>query len=276
MSTEYKICIFESEGNPTLASLAKGIAKHDQVKVYKQAGDLQGCDVAVCWSMKKRGFIAEAKKLNIPLLIAECGYLGDRGKNDRSLGWNGINGDADFCNQDVPNDRAQRWLPQMKPWKKRGDYILLCGQVIGDYSLLRLHQKLHVFYSMVYKQLLKEYKIPVIFRSHPLWDCTQLPEWVVKSKNKTIEEDLENAWMTVAWSSNSLVDSIMSGTPTLALDPMSMVWDISIHNIGKTPRLPDRQEWLNKLSYCQWTLEEFESGKAWLHVRKYLERTENG
>lgn len=258
--------------NPYITMLFEGIEKSgDQPVAVRDHDCLQGFDAACCWSMKKYTFLNKVRQAKCPVLVAECGYLGDRTGDHRALGWNGINGEADFCNAQVPSDRMQEWLPQMKPWKTSGEYILLCGQVLGDYTLRRLHKKLSVFYAYLAKQLMEAYNLPVIFRPHPLYDCKDMPSWVERSVNKSIQDDLKKAWLTVAWSSNALVDATMAGCPTLCFDPIAMTWDLSIHQVGQTPRLPDRHTWLNKLSYAQWTNDEFRNGTAWKHVRQYLE-----
>ena len=270
-----RVAVFQPVENPYMKMLYEGVERSGDIPVAipcQKEINLKGFDTALCWSMKKHPFIKSARQAQVPLLVAEAGYLGDRGGNDRALGWEGINGDADFCNQNVPSDRAQRWLPQMKPWKTGGEYILLCGQVLGDASLHRLHQRLAAFYMITAKNLMQAYDLPVVFRPHPLWCPNNLPKWLTVSKDRSLQEDLEGAWLTVAWGSNSLVDATLAGCPTLAFDPIAMTWDISIHSVGQTPILPDRQEWLNRISYAQWTNDEFRDGTAWQHVRQYLER----
>ncbi len=268
----YRVGVVKPTQNPYIFKLATSIEKAGNTLVVANTPqELVGVDFALLWSMKKYPYLEVLDKNRTPFLVAEMGFLGDRSKEWHSLGWGDINGKADFCNKFVKPDRAALWRPKLKPWKTSGSYILLCGQVLGDYTLKNLHQKLSVFYSQTAKKLMEAYGMPVVFRPHPKWCPRDLPSWLKVSTNKSLEEDLNTAWLTVAWSSNSLVESIMNGCPTLAFDPIAMTWDISIHSIGETPILPDRQEWLNRISYAQWSTSELEDGTAWNHVKKYLE-----
>ncbi len=251
-----------------LKALFNYLSKEHNVFKIKKTDDVSHYDAVVCWSMKKELVVKNCKASNTPLLVAEMGYLGNRNKNT-SLGWNGLNGDADFCTDNVSDDRAKQW--KLKPWKTKGSRILLLGQVIGDYSFLRMYKNINVFYAVLFKKLQNTYKMPVYFRPHPKWAPTKIPAWVKFSEGKSLEEDLEKAWLAVAWNSNSLTDAVVNGTPVLAIDKMAMTWDVAIHKVGETPIRPDRQDWLNKVSYSQWTDDEIANGTAWNHLKQYLE-----
>ena len=38
----------------------------------------------------------------------------------------------------------------------------------------------------------------------------------------------------------------------------------------ENPFTGDKPEWANKISHCQWSLDEFESGECWEHVSKSI------
>ena len=114
---------------------------------------------------------------------------------------------------------------------------------------------------------------PILYRPHPDDPTPRGIKGVDFSRGTPLEEDLSNAWATVAWNSNSLVSSIIAGVPVFALGPGSMVESIANKNLQdlENPALPDRQQWAHDLAYCQWSAIELEAGLAWKHI--ILEKT---
>jgi len=72
----------------------------------------------------------------------------------------------------------------------------------------------------------------------------------------------------VTFNSNSGVEALLQGVPVLAFDEGSMVWSLCNRSLSdiESPSLPDRAQWLNDLSYAQWTLAEMKEGLAWKHL----------
>ena len=90
-------------------------------------------DIIVVWGVAKAKRLKDIGAKHV--LVMERGYLGDRNAWV-SLGWDDLNGQANFYNKYVAADRWDKyWRDQMKPWKTDGDNILICGQVITDQSL---------------------------------------------------------------------------------------------------------------------------------------------
>ncbi len=255
--------------NSKLPHIREGFEKLGfKCKLIKSSSEnLSEYDFVVVWSMKST-LGAKCLEIGKPLLVMEHGYIGDRTTNI-AIGWNEINGHADFCYGNMDGSRAKKLKPYMKPWKKTGNKILLLGQTTGDHTLKDMDYRLESFYPDMAKKLMKAYDMPVEFRSHPLWKC-KTPPWLELSEGKSLEEDLEDAWLAVAWSSNSLVDAVLSGTPILACNNMSMAYDLGIHEVGETPTTPDRTNWLNQIANSQWTIEEIRQGKFWDNLKRGL------
>ena len=68
--------------------------------------------------------------------------------------------------------------------------------------------------------------------------------------------------------SNSGVEALLEGIPVFAFDDGSMAWSVCNRSLTdiESPSLPDRTQWLNDLSYAQWTLGEMKEGLAWRHL----------
>src|SRR5690606_9411713 len=96
------------------------------------------------------------------VLVMEMGYIGDRTRYN-SLGWNGLNGYAQFA--EYPKDGGKRFREHggvIHPW--RGDNekpVLLLGQVPTDQSL----QGENI--EEIYNRWMKKIDRPVVFRQHP-------------------------------------------------------------------------------------------------------------
>ena len=241
-------------------------------------GDLdhyEPSDVAVVFGTYKkhvpvsyrRGHVVhEQKKHGLDTVILETGYI-DRGAGPHhyyAVGLNGLNGRADFKNKNSPADRAVKFLDKLQPWREDGDHILLCGQVPWDASVQHID---FVKWTEDTADILQSLTgRPIVYRPHPLAK-THAPIGTKESQNYWIEDDLKNCWCVVTFNSNSGVDAIMSGIPAVAMDEGSMLKGVET-NIGSVnnPFMPDRTQWLNDLSYAQWTPDEMAKGKAWDHL----------
>lgn len=219
-------------------------------------------DLVVFWGHRKKNLIRDAGKANIPYLVCELGYLGDR-MTWMSMGYNGLNGRADFLNENVPPDRWEKyWADTVKPWREGGDYALIMGQVPGDAALA--HVDINQFYHDAAIKAKEQYG-KVYFRPHP-----QVKDMTISGAaniESSLSEALSEAAVVITCNSNSGVDAVMAGIPTVAMDIGSMAWDVTTHDISHPPIRPDRSDWGRKLAYCQWLPDEVQSGLAWEHLK---------
>ena len=114
---------------------------------------------------------------------------------------------------------------------------------------------------------------PIVFRKHP--NQTKMPIGDYKMSpysHKELDRDLQNAWCTVAFTTNGAVDSAINGIPVIAIDPICMAYEISSHELSEieNPKLADRQQWAYNLAYAQWSFPEMSSGECWRHFRPHL------
>lgn len=194
------------------------------------------------------------------VLIMERGYLGDRFAWT-SLAWNGLNGRGRFA--PAPEDNGQRFAQyhSARPWKKGGDYVLIMGQVPGDASLQG--RDLFPWYEKTALQCAAEYGLPVMFRPHPLAAKRGGRSSIKNAKTSTgdLNQALAGAAVVVTWNSNSGVDAVVQGVPTVVTDRGSMAWDVASHNIGEI-KTPCRKDWANDLAWKQWRIDEIQNGSA--------------
>lgn len=235
------------------------------VKEPPYYGDIRTKHVS-CWGWR-RGDVLRARGYEV--LVMERGYIGDRFKYT-SLGWNGLNNYAEF--PQYPDDGGERFKSMggvIKPWKKGGDYILILGQVRGDASLQR--KDIAPWYQAVAAAAKKYHNLPVYFRPHP--DSKRRGgyrgiEGIVNLEKGSLEAALDGALFSIAYNSNSCLDSVLAGVPCYAGDRGTMAHDLCM-NDWKVLFYPSREKVVHHIAFTQWSQEEIRSGEA---LKKIVER----
>lgn len=259
-----RVVIYGPQARTQSEAFAAGLRAHGVEPEFRDRRSYELCDLAVMWAHKSPQIIAGQRGAGRDYLVLELAYFGDRRNKFVSLGYNGLNGHAEFYNRDCPGDRwAQHGVP-VAPWKQGGDYVLLMGQIPTDASLATCPGYDHWLKSAV--QAARVYGLPVRFRPHPRGPVIRdAPAPIMGGE---LDAALRGAALVIAWNSNSLVDAVLAGVPVIACDRGSMAWPVAAHEIGAEPIRPDRTQWLHDLAYTQWTLDEIASGLAWGHLRQ--------
>lgn len=201
------------------------------------------------------------RRLGHEVLVTERGYIGDRFAWT-SLGWNGLNGRADAPTPDDPSRFRQHFGHLMRPWNPTGGYVLLIGQVPGDAALQG--RSLLGWYEQSAKQAAALWGLPVRFRPHPQALLRGFKEPVKGAPviEAPLARALEGARAVITWNSNTAVESVLAGKPTIAFDAGSMAYAVAAHTIDDRPDEPDRETWASHIAWRQWTLDEIRSGYA--------------
>lgn len=241
-------------------ALAAGLEVHGIKTLRTTYGAPSKTKHVACWGWRVGRHLRHAGH---EVLVMERGYLGDRFAWT-SLGWNGLNGRAVF----YPKDDPQRFEShfRMAPWKDGGKYALLIGQVPGDASLAGMN--LSRWYEDAATQATKVYGLPVRFRQHPMAAKRNIRQRVMGAEpiNGTLDNSMAGAAVCVTYNSNTAVDAVIAGVPTVACDKGTMAAPVCASKIGEI-RKPDRDQWAHRLAWCQWTMDEIKSGEAWEAVR---------
>jgi hypothetical protein len=268
------------------------------------SGNTNGYDCAVIFGSykKERGRSAHQSKgkiveSGIPYVQLETQLIGR--PIDTALHSEfrvGVNGflwdDADWGFEHIEGDRSTKvferngYDPNV-PWRQDGDYILLCMQKVGDASLRGAD--VFKWAEDTVAQIRNHTDRKIIIRPHPLYRKSSLHSqlrekvlrvadvhWqeadVTKPNFMPIAEQLNKAWCTVTYSSGTGIDAVINGIPNVACDTGSMVYEVSSKEISEVehPFTGDKSRWANKIAHCQWSIDEFESGECWEHVRKSI------
>jgi hypothetical protein len=254
-------------------------------------------------------------KSNKPKLVLESPMfrsisMPDGTKNGlHRMGWNSYQyADADFNNTNSPSDRWH-WMQKTykiarRDWKANGEHILLLLQKPGDSSLNKIYvnQGYKSYWKWAedqVKEIRKYTDRKIIIRPHinqqsagykHAKDISSRYDNCFVSENykwhesyggsggEALQKDLSNAWCSVIYNSLSGVESVMSGTPVIALDQGAMCWPVAHHKMSEIENLKrdiSIDQWLYDCAYTTWTSTEFHSGKVWDHLKPRYEYWKN-
>ena len=260
------------------------------VKSLQEAGDEvilnRSCDadVAVIWSVLWLGRMRNYKQIwqryrqaNKPVIVLEVGGL--RRNKSFKIGINGVNRKADFANQEVDNKRWPLFGHNLKPWKQTGDNILLLGQHDASEQWKGM-PSMNVWFEQQINQIRKHTTRPILIRPHPRnpigFDTKKYKNVSVArpimDKNTiddtNFKDALKNAWAVVNHSSNPAMEAVINGIPVFVSES-SLCYDVGNHSLENinNPKMPDRQDWTNKLSYTEWFPDEIAKGQPWKNIK---------
>ena len=264
------------------------------VKSLHDAGDevclnkSTNADVAVIWSVLWRGRMEQYKKIwnhyrsqGKPVVVLEVGGL--RRNQSFKIGINGINGDADFANQEFDDRRWPLFEHNLKPWNPSGEIIVICGQHDASEQWKGL-PRMEQWITQQIKEIRKYTTRPILVRPHPRNPIQIKEENFQNVKIRFPKKDyrtyddtdfkatLERTWAVVNHSSNPAMEAVINGIPVFVSES-SLCHDVGNTNLAdiNTPAMPNRINWANKLSYTEWFKDEIEAGLPWKRIKKRLQ-----
>lgn len=236
-------------------ALSKGLASHGISAAVVPFHAAPEADWYACWGWRVGASLRAQGK---PVLVMERGYIGDR-EEWTSLGWNGLNGRA--AHNPPIAGRFDACGFTLKPWNPKGWYVLLVGQVDGDCAA-----PAPGWYAQAATHL-GALGLPIKFRPHPVSiernEIMKVPGCEVM--RGPLADALQSAAVVVTYASNTGVDALVAGKPTLAFDQTSMVYGIA-ESIWRVPHEPNRAAWADAVASCQWRVNEIRDGSALEHV----------
>ena len=252
---------------PVFDAFAQGLNNYG----FTIVDDHDIADVNVIWSVLWHGRMAKNKKVwnyNKPTIVLEVGGI-KRGTTWK-VGLNGINRDGNLGPSGNNNNRARSLGLELTPWRKIGDYILICGQ--HDKSLQWENMppmSKWIMHTIETVQLYSDK--PILFRPHPrcpLPDIESQYKNVYRQRPQKLldtyddfDMSFDNTWATISWSSNPGIHSVIAGVPVFT-GPSSLAWPVS--NTGTetidNPLMPNRQQWLNDYAHTEYTIDEITQG----------------
>lgn len=246
-------------------AFAQGLRKHGW-RVLVQPNP-EPCDMMVMWGIRGQQKIAEQRAKKRLVCILERAYLGDRFSWTSVSFGGGLNGRGNFSTPSVITDaRFKKYYKGlMQDYKHApGKTALIIGQKAGDMS----HR--HVDITAWYKATADELRAAgydVHYRPHPLdGSRTPIPAGV-KVWTRPLLLDLRGVDLVATFNSNSGVETVLHGVPTLTYDKGAMAYPVTGHAVADL-QTPCRDDWANRLAWCQWSEDEMTSGYCWDVISK--------
>ena len=233
--------------------------------------------IDVIWSILFNGRMAgnrsiwqQNQKQKKPTIVLEVGGI-KRGTTWK-VGLNGINRDAYFGDSNN-DDRRKRLLGlEVKPWRKQGDNILLCGQ--HDKSLQwQSMPSMSNWFMQTYREIRKHTDRPIVFRPHPRCRLPHIELGLkhvyrqepqhVNGTYDSFDMGFDNIHCTISYSSNPGIHSVIEGVPAF-VSTHSLAYDVAndidfLHDIEQ-PMMPERTQWLNDYAHTEYTIDEISQG----------------
>lgn len=204
-------------------------------------------DLLILWN-RMRTFepvIARYREAGAPVIIAENGYL-PRGKTKQfALSLNSHNG-AGIC----PIGSQPRFEIPMRDWRPDGDRIvLLLQRGIGQQGVAMPSS----WPKTIAGKLKRMTGRPIVVRRHP---C---------GRDNPLEPSLKGAWAAITWASGAGCKAIVAGVPVFHEMPRWIGADAALE-LDKAkienPYLGERGEFMRRISWAQWSIDEIQSGEA--------------
>ena len=241
------------------------------------ANDIHASDCHVIWSVLFNGRMAPNKNIwnncirhNRPVIVLEVGGI-NRGTTWK-VGLNGINRDAYFGDRGNTEERAKSLRLELKPWKDKGEYILICGQHDKSLQWENMPRMSHWVMDTI-DTIQKHTDIPIVFRPHPRCRLEAIESQfrnVYRDEPRHIQGTYDDFNLSftkvhavVSYSSNPGPQAILNGVPAF-VSPSSLAYEAAndldfLHDI-ENPLKPDRTEWLNDYAWTEYTLDEISAG----------------
>jgi hypothetical protein len=148
--------------------------------------------------------------------------------------------------RDVPADRYEACKPPVQEWKKGGRHIVIAAPT-------RTYAKFHQCESWIadtIDALARNTDRQLVIRD--------------KETKRPLQSDLDGAHCLVTHASIAAVEAVILGCPVFvhADSAAALVGQTDLSKIEK-PVYPDRQPWLNSLSYSQFNETELTDGTLW-------------
>ena len=273
-------------GPQALGYFAEGIkvcGDHVEIRdpLQFRADDIRKADVHVVYNPQFNNsdkIVATATKHKKKTIIVECGFFNPSSAErlDPLRGYwlagygSGVKGELDFRNESSPSDRWDAFGVPLEDWKSENyenGHILMAMQLAGDPSLKGIHPD--DWAQRTIATLREHSDRGIVVRYSPYAKKHKTFAGCLHSfGDQPIEVDLRNATALCTYSSNAVVEALVSGIPVFADGP-SIAGDLAEKDFTKieSPYCPDREQWAHNLGYAQWTGEEMRQGLAWLHLR---------
>lgn len=177
----------------------------------------------------------------------------------------------------------------LRPWRTQGDHILMCLQRDGGWSMAG--QDVVSWAIDVIQELRRYTRRMIRIRTHPgdkrakkysdriikLCIGRKLGPVSLSDGHSSLEHDLKNCWAMVNHNSSPGVAAAIEGIPVFLTDPIrSQAQQVANTNLSliENPIMPDRQQWIERISQFHWSHDDLRNGNCWRHMKKWALRND--
>lgn len=249
-------------------AFAHGLRRHGwEFEVHSSLESRRGVDLVAMWGVRREKDIAQAKAIGAEVCVLERGYIIDRFQYSSVSFGGGLNGRGEFSPCMDAGARWRSWDSQwgglLKPWRpvQPGGLALIMGQIASDQSVKGVNVDAWYIEAQCAMQALG---LRTRVRPHPGGGR------ITPERQRSLADDLALASVVVTYNSNSGVDAVLAGVPTIACDQGSMAWPVAGNSLAEIPPTPDRTAWAHELAWRQWTLDEMRRGRCWEAIGREL------
>jgi len=198
---------------------------------------------------------------------------------------------GEYCDGEPDPDRwaqiqAQCGV-QLRPWRQKGDHILICLQRDGGWSMVGWDVVDWAIKNIM--EIRKYSDRPIRIRPHPgdkkaskycdrimkLCAGRGLVRVSISTQGHGLMDDFAGCWAVVNHNSSPGVAAAIEGIPVILTDPeRSQARDVATQGINRieNPLMPDRAAWINRISQFHWSHAELQSGACWAHMKKWAQK----
>lgn len=173
-----------------------------------------------------------------------------------------------------PADRMTAAGWQLKPWRKRGSFVLVAGGGAKYHSVWGMEGPAEWAARVVREIRAAGWTHEIQYRPKPSQPDKSVPAGAVLSAPKYMVHALEHCHTMVTFGSNACFEAMLCGVPSVILGDAVMrdVSSVTVAEVADPYRAPDadRLRVLSSLAYCQWREGEFSSGRAWPEIKRQL------
>ena len=214
--------------------------------------------------------MADYVKSGRKVVFVDLGYWGRR-HGGRFRGFHKISVDARhptkyLMTRDRDASRLRRFGVVVKPWRERGDHIVLAGMSLK--SAKSYGFKAEEWERNAVAELRKHTDRPIIYRPKPSWlEATHIPTTTMQ-RTALPDQALQNCHAVVTHHSNVAVDALAAGVPAFCMDGVAVPMSLQKRHEIENPIFPKgREQWLANIAWSQWSVDEMESGAMWRHLK---------
>ena len=264
-----KLGVFANSGIPYLRKLAAGARKIgwevDERLPDAKFRDMEGCDlVAVGGNLRRYDgangrIFAHFRATGTPVLVVEMGRMLNPEiphHNHWIFYLNEVPSRPPDCIGPEFVERRQRIFPPVDFLKKRGHAVVVMGQDRDIDALMEVTLLLKIREAT---------NRPIIWRPRKEHSKPDLGPCDYSSRNRTLEQDIEQAWCVVAHSSNAAGEALRRGIPVIC-DPSAsyrgIAWSHDVADIEKSkrPKVEGVENYFRAMAHITWSNEEMEAG----------------